>query len=34
MEKCPLLQVSCTYKRGVDEMTKSEVPEKGLIFVK
>ena len=34
MGKCPLLQVSCTYKCGVDEMTKNEVPEKGSIFVK
>lgn len=34
MEKCPLLQVSCTYKCDVDEMPRNEVPETGSIFVK
>ena len=34
MEKCPLLQVSCTYKCDVDELPRNEVPETGSIFVK
>ena len=34
MEKCPLLQVSCTCKCDVDEMPRNEVPETGSIFVK